>query len=70
MPRRKIDYQTVGGYLLFLQVAVDTFLRVNGFKIVVSSNRAHREIISMLENHQTNKINLEKFLRRHVVPLS
>ena len=48
---------------------VDTFLRINGFKIAVSSNRAHRELISMLENHQANKINLEKFLRNYVVPL-
>ena len=39
---------------------VDTFLRINGFKIAVSSNRAHRELISMLENHQANKINLER----------
>lgn len=49
---------------------VDTFLRINGFKIVVSSNRAHQELISMLENHQANKMNLEKFLRRYVVPLA
>ena len=48
---------------------VDTFLRINGFKIAVSSNRAHRKLISMLENHQANKINLEKFLRNYVVPL-
>ena len=49
---------------------VDTFLRINGFKIVVSSNRAHQELISMLENHQANKMNLEKILRRYVVPLA
>ena len=48
---------------------VDTFLRINGLKIVVSSERAHRELISMLENHEANKINLEKFLRKYVVPL-
>ena len=48
---------------------VDTFLRINGFKIVVSSKTAHQELISMLENQQANKISLEKFLRRYVVPL-
>ena len=48
---------------------VDTFLRINGFKIEVSSTRAHPELISMLEDHLANKINLEKFLRRYVVPL-
>jgi death on curing protein len=48
---------------------VDTFLRINGFKIAVSSSRAHPELISMLEHHQANKINLEEFLRRYVIPL-
>lgn len=48
---------------------VDTFLRINGFKIVVAPDRAHRELISMLESHQANKLNLKKFLRRHIVPL-
>jgi len=47
----------------------DTFLRINGFKIVVSSIHAHQELMSMLENHEANKINLEKFLRWYVVPL-
>ncbi len=48
---------------------VDTFLRINGYKIEVSANRAHRELISMLENHAANKSNLEKFLRKLAVPL-
>lgn len=49
---------------------VDTFLRINGFKIVVASNLAHRELMTMLDNGHANKINLEKFLRTYVVPLT
>jgi len=48
---------------------VDTFLRINGFKISVNDTNAHQQLISMLENHTANKENLEKFLRQHVIPL-
>lgn len=64
-----VNHAFVDGNKRVAFFGVDTFLRINGFKIVVSSSRAHRELISMLENHQANKINLEKFLRKYMVPL-
>ncbi len=48
---------------------VDTFLRINSFKISVADDYAHQQLISMLETHTANKSNLEKFLRLHVIPL-
>jgi death-on-curing protein len=49
--------------------AVDVFLRINGHKVKVGANAAHRRLITMLEEHTANKDNLEKFLRRYIQPL-
>ncbi len=64
-----INHAFVDGNKRVAFFGVDTFFRINGFKIVVSPNRAHLELMSMLENHEANKINLEKFLRNYVVML-
>lgn len=45
---------------------VDTFLRINGFKIDVAADTAHEILISLLETKTANKDELERFLRKYV----
>lgn len=49
--------------------ATDVFLRLNGYMIEVDANRAHHRLITMLEDGTATKVNIDKFLRRHVVAL-
>lgn len=48
---------------------VDTFLRINGFKIDASADDAHTFLINMLEQHTVSKENLDQLLRTYVSPL-
>lgn len=50
--------------------STDIFLRINGYKISVAPEEAHRRIIEMLETGTANKEQLEKFLRQSVVKLT
>ncbi|MEE4282813.1 MAG: type II toxin-antitoxin system death-on-curing family toxin [Pseudomonadales bacterium] len=47
--------------------AVDVFLRINGFHIVVETDDAHRKIIKTIEEDASVKESLEAFLRQHTV---
>jgi death-on-curing protein len=47
---------------------VDTFLRINGFRIEVPADEAHKFLIDMLEQHTVSKEKLERFLRKQVHP--
>ena len=48
---------------------VDTFLRINGFRIDVPADTAHSFLIRMLEQHSVSKDRLEDFLRQYARPL-
>jgi death on curing protein len=46
--------------------ATDVFLRMNGWRIVVEADEAHRFLIGLLETRTANFDHLEAWLREHV----
>ncbi len=65
-----MNYAFVDGNKRIAFFGVDTFLRINGFRIDVSAEEAHETLISMLESQTATKDNLEDFLRAFVVPFA
>lgn len=49
--------------------ATDVFLRMNGYKLKVDANNAHRFLIGLLENHRCTFDKLLPWIRKHVVKL-
>ena len=47
--------------------ATDVFLRLNGDKLKVDANKAHRFLIGLLENDSCSYEHLLPWIRRHVV---
>jgi death-on-curing protein len=48
----------------------DVFLRLNGYKLEVNAEQAHRFIIGLLEDHQCDFVNLLPWLRTHIKKLA
>ncbi len=49
--------------------ATDVFLRLNGYRLRVDANQAHRFLIGLLENNQCNFTQLLPWIRENVVGL-
>lgn len=49
--------------------ATDTFLRLNGWRLVVDADEAHRFLIGLLEVHRSDFANLLPWVRRHLATL-
>jgi len=49
--------------------ATDVFLRLNGYRLRVDANQAHRFLIDLLENNQCNFTQLLPWIRENVVGL-
>ena len=49
--------------------ATDVFLRLNGYKIKVDANKAHRFLIGLLENDRCDFDQLLPWIRKHVEQL-
>ena len=49
--------------------AVDIFLRINGYRISVDSDDAHRKIIEIIEHRTHVKESLETLLRQYTVEI-
>lgn len=47
--------------------ATDVFLRMNGYRLKVDANKAHRFLIGLLENNRCNFDQLLPWIREHVV---
>jgi death-on-curing protein len=47
----------------------DVFLRMNGYKLMVDADKAHRFLIGLLENHRCTFDELLPWLREHAVKL-
>jgi death-on-curing protein len=45
--------------------AVDIFLRINGYRVVVDPDTAHKTIIKVIEQRIDVKESLDQFLRQH-----
>ena len=46
--------------------ACDVFLRLNGWKLVVKTDKAHKFIVGSLENHQCDYEHLLPWIRQHI----
>ena len=62
-----MNHPFVDGNMRVAFFAVDVFLRINGFHIVVEADDAHRKIIKTIEEDESVKESLEAFLRQHTV---
>ena len=49
--------------------SVDIFLRINGYRIAVDSDDAHRKIIEIIEQRTDVKESLERLLRQYSVEI-
>ena len=49
--------------------ATDVFLRMNGYRLKVDANKAHRFLIGLLENNSCNYDQLLPWIRTHVIKL-
>jgi death on curing protein len=49
--------------------ATDVFLRLNGYRLRIDANQAHRFLIDLLENNQCNFTQLLPWIRENVVGL-
>ena len=49
--------------------ATDVFLRLNGYRLKVDANKAHRFLIDLLEDNQCNFDQLLPWIREHTVEL-
>ena len=47
--------------------ATDVFLRLNGYKLQVDANKAHRFLIGLLENHRCNFEELLPWIRGNAI---
>ena len=47
--------------------ATDVFLRLNGYRLQVDANKAHRFLIGLLENNRCNFDELLPWIREHVI---
>jgi death-on-curing protein len=49
--------------------SVDIFLRINGYRIAVDNDEAHRKIIEIIEQRTDVKESLESLLRQYTVEI-
>ena len=49
--------------------SVDVFLRINGYRIAVDNDEAHRKIIEIIEQRTDVKESLERLLRQYTVEI-
>jgi death-on-curing protein len=49
--------------------ATDVFLRVNGYRMVVDADAAHRHLIQLLDQREADKEHLERWIRQHLAPM-
>lgn len=49
--------------------ATDVFLRLNGYKLQVDANKAHRFLIGLLENNRCNYDELLPWIRDNVIEI-
>ena len=58
-----INHPFVDGNKRLAFAAMDTFLRLNGFRIYATPMESHIKIISMFEKHELNHQVIDKWLR-------
>ena len=64
-----MNYPFVDGNKRVAFFAVDVFLRINGIRISVDANDAHRRIIEIIEEGVHVKTSLEGFLRQRIAKI-